>query len=261
MFRLRAFLVIASLFSVSLHAEQCSINFNYGVVIDPIHVRMLEQGKTYVQINHNKQLFVSGREIQLSNEQQHLINEYSSGVRQQLPNLVYIAIEGVEIALKTVDKVIGGLTGENSASHRKIKEKFEDMQNRLRLRFNHSSDSFYIAPQDFDEFDEIFAGQFEQEIEEIVTQSIGTLLSVVGEAMANKDEENIEQRLDAFDQRMDHMGEELELEIGSKANQLENKAQEFCQNLMALNEIENQLQLAIPALASFDLIGTAKNKP
>lgn len=260
MSNIRAFLLASLFIATPVAAKQCNINFNYGVVIDPTHIRMLDHGKTFVQINGKEQLFVNGRLIALDENQKQLINEYSTGIRQQVPKIVFIAIEGVEIALKAVDKVIGGLTGENSASHRKIKEKFDEMQMRLRKRFNHSDESFYIAPQDFDEFDEIFAGEFEQEIEEIVSESIGTILMAVGEAMANHDEENIEQRLDTFDQRMENMGEELELEIGSRANKLESKAEEFCNDLVILDEVEDKIQQQIPALLDYDLIRTNQQR-
>ena len=101
-------------------AKQCSVNLNYGVIIDPSHIRIIDHGKTIIQINGSSQLFVEGREITLNTEQQELINDFASGIRTQIPAIVSIAIEGVDIGLKAVNKVIGGLTGENSASQQKV---------------------------------------------------------------------------------------------------------------------------------------------
>ena len=245
-----------ALASSSAYAEHCNVNFNYGVVIDPAHVRILDRDQTYVQFNGTNQLFVRGREIELTPENQHAVAEFVSGIREQVPQIVSIAIEGVEIGLKAVNKVIGGLTGENSASHRKIQDKFDEMKIRLHKRFNHSDQSYYIAPQDFDEFDEIFGGEFEHEIEEIVSESIGTILMAVGEAIANNDEDNIEQRVDTFDDRIESIGTGLTLEIGDKADQLEKKAAQFCLNLSHLDKVESELQMTIPALSEFNLITT-----
>jgi DUF2884 family protein len=252
--------LFAAITSSSAMAEQCNVNFNYGVVIDPSHVRILNHGQTYVQFNGEHQVFVHGREIALTDENIETVSLFVSGIREQVPQIVSIAIEGVEIGLKAVNKVIGGLTGENSASHRRITEKFDEMQMRLHKRFNHSDESYYIAPQDFDEFDEIFAGEFEHEIEEIVSESIGTILMAVGEAMANRDEEDIEQRVDTFDERIESMGNELTLEIGNKASKLETKAEKFCKKLSALDKIETEMQLTIPALANFNLISTNQSE-
>ncbi|MEH6594731.1 MAG: DUF2884 family protein [Colwellia polaris] len=249
-------LLIVCLCISTASAQQCDINFNYGVIIDPAHLRIVNQGQTYVQINGPHQLFVKGREIQLTSEQKVQLSEYTQGIRSQVPAIVSIAIEGVELGLKAVNKVISSLTGENSASHQQFQEKFDEMKWRLRSRFNHSDESYYIAPQDFDDFDEIFAGEFESEIEAIVTDSVGTILIAVGEAMTHKEEQSTEQRVETFDQRIETMGNDIKLDISKQANALENKAEIICSTLMKLDEIENKLQLEIPALAEFNLIET-----
>ena len=239
-----------------VNAQQCDINFNYAVIIDPAHVRIVNHGQTYVQINGQHQLFVHGREIQLSNEQKVQLSEYASGIRSQVPAIVSIAIEGVELGLKAVNEVVAGLTGENSASHQQFQEKFDEMKWRLRSRFNHSDESYYIAPQDFDDFDEIFAGEFEKEIEAIVSDSVGSILVAVGEAMTHREEQSTEQRVETFDQRIETMGNDLKLDISKQANALEIKAEVICASLVKLNAIENKLQMEIPALAEFNLIET-----
>ncbi|MCJ8320062.1 MAG: YggN family protein [Colwellia sp.] len=255
---LKCFIGITYLFCNLAFAKQCSVNFNYGIVIDPTHIRMLDHGKTYVQINNDKQLFISGREIQLTLEQQTLINDYALGIRTQVPEIVSIALEGVDIGLKAVNKVIGGLTGENSASHQKIQQHFEEIKMRIYMRFNHSDQNYYLARQDFDNFDELFSGEFEQELEEIISQSVGTILMAVGEAMITTDNSELsdEQRTLSLEQRMENMGKELELEVVSQTNALENKADKFCQSLMELNKIEDELQQNIAELSTFNLLET-----
>jgi hypothetical protein len=238
------------------NAQQCDINFNYGVIIDPAHLRIVNQGQTYVQINGQHQLFVYGREIALNKAQKSQLSEYTSGIRSQVPAIVSIAIEGVELGLKAVNKVISSLTGENSATHQQFQEKFDEMKSRLRTRFNHSDESYYIAPQDFDDFDEIFAGEFKKEIETIVTNSVGNILVAVGEAITHKEKQSTEQRVETFDQRIESMGNDIKIDISNQANTLENKAAIICASLLKLDQIENKLQLEIPSLAEFNLIVT-----
>lgn len=254
-FSLLLFLIAISFNSI---AEQCSINFNYGVIIDPKHIRMVDHGQTIVQINGEYQLFVEGREIALTSEQQQLINQFALGIRGQVPEIVSIAIEGVDIGLKAVNKAIGSLTGENSASQQKIQTKFDELKWRIRTRFNQSANNYYIAPQDFADFDDIFTGEFEQELEEIISDSIGTILLAVGEAMISDSSDNngSEQRLSTFDERMETLGKDLEFEISASANALEKKAEMFCQKLTELDAIESEIQISIPPLKKFNLIDT-----
>jgi hypothetical protein len=249
-------LLVTCLFLSTANAQQCDINFNYGVIIDPAHLRIVNQGQTYVQINSQHQLFVYGREIALNKAQKNQLSEYTSGIRSQVPAIVSIAIEGVELGLKAVNKVISSLTGENSATHQQFQEKFDEMKSRLRTRFNHSDESYYIAPQDFDDFDEIFTGEFKKEIETIVTNSVGNILVAVGEAITHKEKQSTEQRIETFDQRIKSMGNDIKIDISNQANTLENKAAIICASLLKLDQIENKLQLEIPALAEFNLIIT-----
>jgi hypothetical protein len=251
-------LLLTSLFNSNAFAEKCTVNFNYGVIIAPNHIRIIDHSRTIVQINAENQLFVEGREIDLSNEQQQLISQFSLGIRNQVPEIVSIAIEGVDVALKAVNKTIGSLTGENSASQQKIQTKFDELKWRMRTRFNQSAHNYYIAPQDFADFDDIFTGEFEQEIEEIISNSIGTILLAVGEAMISdsSDEHGGEQRMSTFDQRMEDMGKDLELELSASTNALEKKAEKFCLKLTELDEIESKIHHSIKQLKPFNLIET-----
>lgn len=250
--------VLPLFFSVNSHAKQCSVHLNYGVIIDPSHIRIIDQSKTIMQINGASQLFIEGREIPLTHQQQEIINDFSTGIRKQIPEIVSIAIEGVDIGLKAVNKVIGGLTGENSAAQQNIQGKFDELKWRMRTRFNQSANNYYIAPQDFDDFDDIFTGEFEQEIEEIITDSIGTILIAVGEAIisdSNHDNpRNTEQRISTFDERMEAMGKGLELEISASAKVLKKKAEQFCIQMTELDKTESNMHKSILSLNKFNLI-------
>lgn len=242
------------------YAQQCSINLNYGVIIDPKHIRIVDKGKTKVQINNTKQLFIRGREITLSSEQQQLLNSFSIGIRQQVPEIVSIAIEGVDIGLKAVNQVVASLTGENSASQQKVQARFDELKWRIRTRFNQSANNYYIAPQDLNDFDEMFTGEFEQEIEGIISTSIGTILEAVGQSILaddNNEEYDGETRITTFDKRLTTLSKGLELQVAQRAKALDKKAALFCQELTHLDALEAKLHHAIPALKDYNLIETS----
>ncbi len=238
-------------------AQQCSINLNYGVIIDPKHIRIVEKGQTQVQINKAAQLFIRGTEVSLTDEQQILLTNFSTGIRQQVPEIVSIAIEGADIGLKAVNKVVAGLTGENSASQQKVQAKFDELKWRIRARFNQSANNYYIAPQDLNDFDEMFTGEFEQEIEAMISTSIGSILEAVGQSMltdSNESEYGGEARITTFDDRLTSISKGLELEVSERAKALDEKVALFCQQLTHLNSIEAQLHQAIPTLKDTTLL-------
>ena len=255
-----AFFVLALLpLSQQVFAQDCSINLNYGVIIDPLHIRIVEQGLTQVQINNTKQLFIRGREIALNSDQQRLLASFSTGIRQQVPEIVSIAIEGVDIGLKAVNQVVAGLTGENSASQQKVQARFDELKWRIRARFNQSPNNYYIAPQDLNGFDDMFAGEFEQEIEAMISTSIGTILEAVGQSILADNDHNEyggETRITTFDKRISSISKGLKLEVTERAKALDRKVANFCLQLAHLDSIEAELHNAIPALTSYNLIET-----
>ncbi|WP_175623855.1 DUF2884 family protein [Pseudocolwellia agarivorans] len=251
-------ILLTGLVSHSVYAE-CNISFKYGVVIDPIHVRLRQENQTYVQITRDQQLFVSGREALLTNKQKELLNQYSRSLREQVPQIISIAIEGVDVGLEAVNKAIGGLSKKDSESHRLFQKRFNDMQWNLRNRFNHSDNNYYVAPQSFNDFDEIFSGQFEKEIEHIVTQSLGSILMAVGDAIVErtgreqdrkKDNQNI-----IINNKMTPLEKELMSELSAQTRVLDQKARIFCSNLRQLDLLEEELRSSIPSLHELDLIG------
>lgn len=255
-------MLLVTPFYQTAYAQQCSINLNYGVIIAPKHIRIVEKAQTKVQINNSNQLFIQGREQYLTVEQKALLSKFSAGIRQQVPEIVSIAIEGVDIGLKAVNKVITGLTGENSASQQKVQAKFDELKWRMRARFNQSANNYYIAPQDLNDFDEMFTGEFEQEIEAIISTSIGTILEAVGQSMLTDSEQNDyegETRITTFDKRLTSISKGLKLEVTERAKALDNKAAIFCQQLSQLNMIETDLQQAIPTLKSYNIIETSNH--
>jgi hypothetical protein len=78
----------------------------------------------------------------------------------------------------------------------------------------------------------------------------------VGDAIISSNDErgNGEQRISTFDEKMESMSKDLELEISSSVDALKKKAIQFCQNLTRVNKIENQIQYSTPELADFNLI-------
>jgi hypothetical protein len=74
--------------------------------------------------------------------------------------------------------------------------------------------------------------------------------------MTHREEQSSEQRVETFDQRIETMANDIKLGISNQANALEVKAEKICARLIALDEIENRLQLEIPALSEFNLIET-----
>jgi len=239
------------------YAKQCSTHLKFGVIIAPNHIRIVEQSKTQFQINNSKQLFIGGREIILSSSQTQLLEKFSHGIRQQIPIIVSIGIEGIDVSLQTINHVITGLTVENSAAQQKIQAKFDELKWRIRTRFNQSTDNYYIAPQDLTDFYDILTGEFTQEIESMISNSIGTILETVAKSVlsdTNNSDKGSELRINVLDPKLTNISSSLSEATSIRVGALNNKIALFCSQLKQLNEIEDALHLTIPETAAFNII-------
>ena len=72
----------------------------------------------------------------------------------------------------------------------------------------------------------------------------------------NENPRNAEQRISTFDERIESLGKDLELEISASAKVLENKAEQFCLQMSELNKTESKMHQAINQLKKFNLIET-----
>lgn len=247
-------------FSNVLSANNCDITFNNGVIVDPAHIRILKKStSTSIQITHNEQLFVSGREITLSSQQSALVSQYSKTLRELIPQIVTIAMEGFDLRVKAVNKPIKSKQLKGDEPNKSFQKRFNEMQWHFREKLSFSKNSYYIAQQNFNDFDKIFSSEYQKEIEQIVTQSLGSIIVAVGDAMVEQTGVNQPKNTLINNNEITNFEKELIAELAIQAQTLNRKANIFCSRLKALNIFEEQLRSNIPQLALLDVI--QENKP
>ncbi|MEW6998306.1 DUF2884 family protein [Colwelliaceae bacterium BS250] len=237
----------------SFNSNECSINLNYGVVVEGSQIRFLSDDNTYVQINDQQQLFVQGKQVSLNDKQQQLVSEYAFGINKQVPEIVNLALDATEVAFQAVSHVVSSISGDNAESNDKVNAIFAEIKDKMHSRFNNDNGNYYLAEQNFTEFDEYMEDELEDEIEALVSESVGDILIAVGTAI-NSEDGSFEEKMAAFGERMERMGEEIEVAVEAKAEALEAQADKLCGNLKDLDVIEQELSDSVAELSSFDLI-------
>ncbi|MFB1034186.1 MAG: DUF2884 family protein, partial [Sinobacterium sp.] len=59
-------------------------------------------GRAAYQINHPSQLIIQGEWIDLDEQQERELTEFSTGIHQVVPKMILLANEGVELAVETL---------------------------------------------------------------------------------------------------------------------------------------------------------------
>jgi hypothetical protein len=237
--------------SFASQAKSCDIELRYGILITPEHIRILDRHLTKIQINHDQQLFINGQWIRLEVHEVALLKSFSEGLRNEVPQIVGIAMEGAEIGLKALDKIMAGIadTGDSDLFH----EEFAAFRARFKKKFNHIDNKFYIAPQSLDKLDDFFEDELGQEIKKVVTGSLGAVLVALGEAI-NSNESGLEKNVIDVSRQLKRLEAKIEQQLSAKSLVLEKKAKQFCDRLTELNKTESELHVMLPRLSSYDVV-------
>ena len=235
-------LVLLLLFPASALAD-CNMAFRYGLVIGPEHILFVQNTRTYVQINENRQLFVVGEWVQLNDADTELLEQYSQGLRKFVPEIVSLAVDGVELGLSSIESMLSGLGSKSQQAEWQALIRETTFQ--FMSRFVRTGEYFYLAPQSLNELDHFLNRELKPQLNNLARHTVG---AVWGALRADS------QGLESVEQLVDN----ISFGQDEKAIELEEKSALFCQRMRELDEIETSLQQRIPLLSQYDVV-TEKN--
>jgi len=247
-------LVLLLLFPASALAD-CNMAFRYGLVIGPEHILFVQNTRTYVQINENRQLFVVGEWVQLNDADTELLEQYSQGLRKFVPEIVSLAVDGVELGLSSIESMLSGLGSKSQQAEWQALIRETTFQ--FMSRFVRTGEYFYLAPQSLNELDHFLNRELKPQLNNLARHTVGAVWGALRDALRQSDsnfERTDSQGLESVEQLVDN----ISFGLDEKAIELEEKSALFCQRMRELDEIETSLQQRIPLLSQYDVV-TEKN--
>jgi hypothetical protein len=248
---LRVLLLLLSLLSFHLSANECQMAFRHGILISPEQIRVLTADRTQFQINHDRQLFIQGQWITLSEADTEVLTQYSQGMRKFVPQVVGIAVDSVELGLSAIESMLIGVG--NPAQQEEWQALVQETTYQLMSRFVRSGEHFYLAPQSLNEMDAFLHGELKDNLTQLAKNTVGAVWGALRDALRQTDD-NFE-RNDARDwQSVEQLIDKINLGLNAKADELEAKSELFCQRILELDRIETQLQQRVPQLVPYDVV-------
>ena len=247
--------VLSVFLSKALYAhDSCDVELDAGVTINDSFIEFFDPNKkqqTLYKIDSDNNLIVGGDYVALDDEQQALVGQYSSSIRAMVPQVRNIALEGVDLALEGVNLAFNELLGEGNDVGADLTQELSLLKEEVSTRFT-VEHGFTIGENGLDE-DELLGEEFEQRIESAVEKavmgSMGSLLVAIGQEMRFSGGDT-----DAFETRMESFGENIEHEMASRAEKIEQKADLLCLDVVELDHIEEQIKANIESLANINVI-------
>lgn len=234
-------------FSLS-SGDHCDLDFSNSLRLDKNAIEITNSDNQMLRIDNDSTVTVDGEKLSLSNEQTQAVTDYANGLREHLPKVADIALEGIKLAGVALDEVsatfnIGGLDD--------IGALMEEVATEVHAGFYDGGD-FVFDQKNFDKIEQNFGPAFEsrieQAIEENMVESIGSILVAVGSEMLTSGGD-----MSAVEQKFENMGQRIEQAMEGKAADIEAKADALCGSFLQLAQQENELQHLIPGIEDYDL--------
>lgn len=240
----------------SFSTDSCDVDLNGGININAKEITFYKNKSPLYRIVNDESLFIDGEEISLNSTQASLVHEYSTNIRNVVPEVKSIAIDAIDLAIDGVNLAFNELLGEGNNVSEELTTQLTTIRTEVDAEFS-SREGFYIDEDGFsgeDFFGEDFEERIESAVESTVQNSIGSLMIAVGQEMLLSGG-----NMDAFETRMENFGHQIEHEMESRGEAIEERGDALCRSVVIIDELEEKLKGEIDEMSQFNVI-TARHK-
>lgn len=237
--------------STATLANECDIHIEGQIELDEDIIMIETEDGDRIRFNESE-LWVNRQSVVLTPDQQSHVYDYFTGIQQSVPLTFDIAMEAIDIAGTGVTAAFGGLLGEDDELVDELNDSFATFKERMHDSFYNASGRMHFKSSSnggSNFFGEGFDDELSEEIESLVSRSVGRLMIALGTQMLFGEDEG-----SAFEQKMEAFGDDLEQQMELKAAHIEQKADELCDTLIAVESSENKLRRTIPELRNFNVL-------
>jgi len=230
--------------------NQCDMELRSAIRITADRIEVIGADSVLMQISNEDQLLIADKPVRLTEQQRQLVKAYSLQVRDTVPAIVDIALEGVELGLTAVTEVFYGLLDTEPPAS--LTTALGRIKTRVDQRLSRESGNIYLDARGVSDFDSVME-KLEPEIEALTTVALGEVFTHIGNSLKAEDS-SLAESITRMNERMEGFSERLETRLERQAETLSARADELCQQLQDLQLAELELQDAIPAAKPFDLV-------
>ncbi|WP_341502996.1 DUF2884 family protein [Gallaecimonas sp. GXIMD4217] len=189
-------------------------------------------------------LHIDGDEVELSRQQRQQLDNFTRDLHQGVGDIGELTAEALKFAGEISGEVLTEILGVEFGQQ--LQQTLEQAGDKVREQVFQDGDYWQLKAGDWEEeMENFFDEEFEQQIEETVTSSLGSVLMVMGQAMMNG-EGSFEERMEAWAAEMEAKAELIEERAEREGQFLEEKAEALCTRFVALNDQEEALRASIP---------------
>lgn len=218
----------------AINDKDCSFDLDYDFAIKNSEITFSKSKGNKVFINRDNQLFVNGVEQSLNSEQQLLMDNYANGVRDLIPEITNIAIDGVSLGVKAASMALSTLLGDGSPQFAHFNERVTHLADSITSKL--SSTDFSTSA-----IEESFGAEFEEEIETVVEEAIAEITPIIMAQIVTAAMSGGDNSVSDLEMRAENLEHQIKGFIEPQAEALEARAEELCLSIAALDNLETKM--------------------
>lgn len=238
--------------SLPVLANECNVELNGNMQLENNVLAIVLDNDSRLTIDQDKILYVDGSALHLDSQQQRWVENYYDGINQAAPQAAAIATDAVALASTALNEVFTELLGSDNTALADLSDKLRKLDQQIQYNFYADNGDIRLHSESFEDgefFGEQWETQFEEAMEDLVSDSIGHLMVSIGTQLIFSGGD-----MGEFEQKMERFGEQMEQKVEYQAEALEEKTKELCETLARVDLAENYLQMNIHQLAGLDVI-------
>jgi hypothetical protein len=240
----RLALVAAFAVSGSVHADglhTCEFESDYDLRIEPRGIVFHRDGGAPARVEmRDGRLLVDGETIALAADDRERVRAIEARIRELVPEVKALALDGVGIATEAVTQVALAFAGGDAE---KVIARMDELGAELRARIERSDDSGDWNDAEFERAIGRLTG-------EIVPLLVGDITSLAVKAALSGDERGAR----ALEQRVKAMERELETRVEQRSRSLEARADALCPRIEELARLESALEVRLARNQALELL-------
>ncbi|WP_308365256.1 MULTISPECIES: DUF2884 family protein [unclassified Microbulbifer] len=230
--------------------EQCNAELNYAVRIGPDFFETRansDNSELLVHYQSPAQLIVAGETVDLDDHQQELLKDYRNQLHNSGREILLLSLEAVDVALNGLSVAVTALAGADHPDNIELQQTSDEILRRVEERLNHEGEVYLLGDPDIDEFvEQAITDEFEPRIEKLARESAGTIAWHALKAAFTGGR--------SIEYGAERAAEEIEQKVEKRAELLEKRAGNLCEQLKSIDQLERKLHQSIPALAPYDIV-------
>ncbi|MBV1908743.1 MAG: YggN family protein [Kangiellaceae bacterium] len=222
-----------SSFTLFAHNQICEYSLDYDINISESKISFTNDSLKDI-IFHKDRLVIGGKQASLNRKQLKNSLKFQRKTRELVPKIAEIALEGAGIGVKAATLAVTALFGNDLEIKEDLLQPIESISNKIKANINDKMINVNTIETSLDT-------ELEKEIENLVAKALskysGKVIGQILSTLFSGDEEEIKD----FEFRMENLEHDIETYVESQADELEDKAEELCQQIELLSEIDQKL--------------------